>query len=97
VQDSADEQPHLEQSIRASKTELPLSAGLAMAKPARRATTGMKNFILAEEDRVDGVDMMIDKDEWELFDKIHLPAPSFNLLYTHLPHPFQASRLQKQY
>jgi hypothetical protein len=46
VQDSADEQPHFEQSIRASRS--PTFVGFAMAKPARRVRRGMENFIMIE-------------------------------------------------
>ena len=54
VQDSADEQRHFLQSIRASRisgvfeSRSLMAAGLAMAKPARRVRMVMENFILAE-------------------------------------------------
>lgn len=46
VQDSADEQPQVEQSTRASKS--PTLAGLAMANPARRVIKATEIFILTE-------------------------------------------------
>jgi len=46
VQVSPDEQPHVEQSIRASKS--PTAAGLAMANAARRVISVIENFILTQ-------------------------------------------------
>ena len=46
MQDSADEQPHLEQSMRASRGLLTL-AGLAMATAAKRDMIAMVNFMLS--------------------------------------------------
>ena len=48
VQDSADEQPHVEQSTRASRSLTFAGLGLAMARPASRVIRGMENFIFDE-------------------------------------------------
>lgn len=45
MQDSAEEQPHLEQSMRASRG-LSTLAGLAMATAAKRERRAMVNFML---------------------------------------------------
>lgn len=44
MHDSAEEQPQVEQSMRASKS--PSTAGVAMAHPARKVRTAMETFIL---------------------------------------------------
>lgn len=46
VQDSADEQPHVEQSTRASKS--PTAAGLAMANAASRVRSVIETFMLTQ-------------------------------------------------
>lgn len=48
VQDSEDEQPHVEQSTRASRSLTFAGLGLAMASPASRVRRGIENFILEE-------------------------------------------------